>query len=87
MTKRGRLRGSETRRAADAPGLLTTRETAALLAITAATLKDWRHSGRGPRYVKFLGRRRKGPVRYRALDVQQWIESRLLQPERRRNRK
>lgn len=53
--------------------LLTTEEVAALLKVAPATLVDWRHEQRGPRYYK-MGRE----VRYRVADVIKWEEQALI---------
>jgi excisionase family DNA binding protein len=50
---------------------LTTQEAADLLGLKRTTLEAWRVRGCGPRFVK-LGR----AVRYRAADLDAWIESR-----------
>lgn len=50
---------------------LTTAELAKRWDMNPGTLRNWRSSGKGPRFVT-LGRRRKGknpPVRYRLADV------------------
>ncbi len=54
--------------------LLTTDEVAALLKIAPATLVDWRHNQKGPKYYK-MGRE----VRYKLPDVIEW-ENRALEP-------
>jgi hypothetical protein len=41
------------------------------------TLKQWRHLGKGPRYVKF-GRH----VRYRRSDLDAWIEAHTVEPSK-----
>jgi len=51
------------------PNLLKTEEVADLLRIHPATLANWRVQKRGPKHIN-LGR----TVRYRATDVQRWIE-------------
>jgi len=50
---------------------LTTDEAADYLGLQKSTLEAWRCRGGGPRFVK-LGR----AVRYRARDLDDWIESR-----------
>lgn len=52
--------------------LLTTEDVAALLKVKPATLKQWRHARKGPKFIS-LGRRM---VRYRRSDVDEWIRSR-----------
>ena len=53
--------------------LLTTEEVAALLKIAPATLVDWRHNQRGPKYYK-MGRE----VRYKLDDVFEWQQQALV---------
>jgi predicted DNA-binding transcriptional regulator AlpA len=48
--------------------LLTTREAAAALRISASSLHKWRVSGHGPRFV-YIGHR----VRYRVADIAAYI--------------
>jgi predicted DNA-binding transcriptional regulator AlpA len=49
--------------------LLTDPELTAMLKIKVNTLADWRHRGKGPRYIK-VGQL----VRYRRSDVESWLE-------------
>ena len=49
--------------------LLTITETAELLRTPVATLRWWRHTGKGPRSFK-IGR----AVRYRLSDLHAWID-------------
>jgi len=63
-----------TQGAAQKAELLTTDEVAALLKIAPATLVDWRHDQRGPRYYK-MGRE----IRYKLADVIEW-EQQALEP-------
>jgi len=60
----------------EAAELLTTEEVAALLKIAPATLVDWRHEQRGPRYYK-MGRE----VRYKVSDVIEWEQQALIPVE------
>lgn len=55
--------------------LLDTVQTAALLGITPNTLKQWRHKGRGPRFVK-MGNAPQAGVAYDEADVIAWREAR-----------
>lgn len=48
--------------------LLTTDQTAELLAITRETLANWRVQGRGPRFLQLSPR----CIRYRRRDVEEW---------------
>lgn len=54
---------------ATAERLLTVPELAGWLNISPATLRYWRHVHRGPRSLS-VG----GTVRYRASDVEEWLE-------------
>jgi predicted DNA-binding transcriptional regulator AlpA len=49
--------------------LLRSKEVAKLLSISPATLANWRYLGKGPKHFNW-GR----TVRYRAVEVQRWIE-------------
>lgn len=59
--------------------LLTTEQVAAVICVTAATLRYWRHrnDGSGPRSFT-LGRRK---VMYRRRDVDAWLEAQYNKPE------
>jgi excisionase family DNA binding protein len=50
--------------------LLSTEEVAEVLGRPARTLRQWRYLGEGPRYLK-VG----ATVRYRARDVESWLEA------------
>lgn len=52
--------------------LLTPDEVSDYLGVPPGTLANWRYQGHGPAFVR-LGRH----VRYRARDVDDWIDSRL----------
>jgi excisionase family DNA binding protein len=56
--------------------LLTTKEVASLLQVAPATLVDWRHEKKGPRYFK-MGRE----VRYKLADVADWEKKSLVPVE------
>jgi excisionase family DNA binding protein len=49
---------------------LTEREVAALLGLSVATLRAWRHRGRGPRFLR-LGR----AVRYLPADLEDFVRA------------
>ena len=51
--------------------LLDTTALAAWLDLKEQTLRNWRSTARGPRYVRIEG----GNVRYRKADVEQWFRS------------
>ena len=52
--------------------LLTTERVAELLNVAPATLVDWRHDQRGPKYYK-MGRQ----IRYRLEDILKWQNQNL----------
>ena len=56
--------------------LLQGEDVAELLGVPVATLANWRASGKGPPYLR-VGRH----VRYRATDVETWIDSQVRDPE------
>lgn len=58
--------------ASDRP-LLNQTQAAKLLAVSTRTMEGWRCRGGGPRFVR-VGRR----VRYRLVDLQEWIERRTF---------
>jgi predicted DNA-binding transcriptional regulator AlpA len=53
--------------------LLTEKEVAKMTSFSIRTLQSWRTRGDGPQFVKISAR----CVRYRARDVEDWIEQRL----------
>ena len=55
----------------DAKALLSTAEAAALLALSARTLKRYRYEGRGPTFLRLGGR-----VRYTRADLLEWALAR-----------
>jgi len=58
----------------DDGALLTERDAADLLKISTRTLQAWRCAGSGPSFIR-VGR----SIRYRRLDVLNWLQSRLVQ--------
>ncbi len=56
--------------------LINDLEAARLLGLSAATLRNWRVQGRGPKWVT-LGR----AIRYNPKDIQRFIESQTKQCE------
>jgi len=54
--------------------LLTSKQAAKLLCITVATLANWTHLKKGPKFYK-LGGGRMGKRRYRQSDIDAYIES------------
>jgi excisionase family DNA binding protein len=72
-----RLESSDTTVVTDAGGNqpLTETEAAVRLGLKVATLRAWRHQGRGPAYVR-LGR----AIRYLAADVDEFLSSNRHSP-------
>jgi len=58
------------------PQILTEKEAAEMIVdLKPGTLAKWRTRRKGPKYLK-LG----GKVRYRTIDIQEWIEANLIDP-------
>ena len=57
--------------------LLTSRQAAAYLGIRPQTLRKWRVTGQGPRYIR-LGDGPRARVAYRADDVREWLDARTF---------
>ncbi len=57
--------------------LLTDRELAEWIGIPVHTIRAWRSKGLGPPYVNF-GKERCGLVRYRQVDVQEWVDDQVV---------
>lgn len=57
--------------------LLTPLQASEFLGVPSGTLAQWRSQGRGPQYVKLEGRL----VRYRTLDLERYISSRMVETE------
>mgnify|MGYP001420617459 CR=1 FL=1 len=57
--------------------LLSTKEVAEMLGIKIQTLREWRHKGKSPKYVRFGGI--KSRCGYRLEDVEEWIRERLTE--------
>ncbi len=53
--------------------LLTEREAADFLGVTARCLQAWRYRGGGPKFVRISSR----CIRYRKDDLAEWVEERL----------
>jgi len=53
--------------------LLTERQAADFLGVTARCLQAWRYRGGGPKFVRISSR----CIRYRQSDLREWIEARL----------
>ena len=58
---------------AGSPLLLAEKEAAKILGFSERTLQKWRNLGGGPRFVRVSRR----AIRYRQVDLDAWIESRL----------
>jgi len=54
---------------------LAEREVAELLGVSPNTLKHWRGSARGPKYVKLVRK-----VAYRRNDLNEWINANVTEP-------
>lgn len=54
--------------------LFSADEVCSLLSVSIHTLRRWRREGRGPNYVR-LGQ---NDVKYRAVDIQEWINNNLV---------
>ena len=60
----------------DTNGILTEAEAAAMIVdLKPQTLAKWRLRRKGPKYLK-LG----GKIRYRVIDIQEWMEASLSDP-------
>lgn len=59
------------------PALLPSPEAAVLLGIQPQTLRKWRLTGGGPRYVR-LGLGPTGRVAYRPADIDAWLAARTF---------
>lgn len=57
--------------------LITEEQAAERIGFSTSTLRHWRCSGVGPSYVKIRG----GRIRYRHIDLDEWIDSHLVEPE------
>ena len=55
--------------------VLTEREAATQLGLSVATLRAWRHHGKGPRFARF-GR----AVRYLSADLAEYIRNNIVNP-------
>jgi predicted DNA-binding transcriptional regulator AlpA len=57
---------------------MSTVEAAAYIGMHPSTLANWRLAGVGPKYVS-LGsdKNKRGKVRYRKRDLEEWLESRV----------
>ncbi len=54
--------------------VLRPEDAADMLGCTVRTLSDWRLDGRGPKFVRVSSRM----VRYRMIDLQRWLEDRVV---------
>jgi predicted DNA-binding transcriptional regulator AlpA len=64
------------RNSMDTNGILTEAEAAAMIVdLKPQTLAKWRLRRKGPKYLK-LG----GKIRYRVIDIQEWMEASLIDP-------
>ncbi|MBP3984787.1 helix-turn-helix domain-containing protein [Pseudoxanthomonas helianthi] len=58
---------------ADRP--LTTKQAAEALNVTPHTLENWRHAGRGPRFIRYS----RTCIRYRPADLDAWLAQRAAE--------
>jgi excisionase family DNA binding protein len=58
------------------PAALTERQVAEQLGLSVATLRAWRHRGKGPRFLR-LGR----SVRYLPADVDEFVRASAVDPQ------
>lgn len=59
--------------------LLSQRQVAARLGLSTRTIEGWRARGVGPPFLRLSAR----AVRYRAMDLEQWLDQRRVAEERR----
>jgi hypothetical protein len=57
--------------------LLDTQQAAEYLGVSFDTLCGWRVKGVGPRFVKLMSGGSRAPIRYRAVDLDEFIEAGL----------
>ena len=55
--------------------LLNERQVSLRLGVTPSPWQAWRYQGRGPQFLRLSNR----CVRYRACDINAWLENRLIQ--------
>ncbi len=58
--------------------LLTVEQAAGRIGVSPWTLRKWRSIGQGPKYVRLGGRL--GTVRYRACDLETYIDAAVVNP-------
>ncbi len=63
----------------DRSNLLTQKQLADRLQVSERTLERWRSENQGPPFVQLV---KGGKVRYRAGDVDAWLETQLVRPMR-----
>ncbi len=56
--------------------LLSEKQAARVLSIHPGTLRLWRRNGEGPPWIDLAPHRKRPVVRYRADELQRWIDSR-----------
>ncbi|MFH1070292.1 MAG: helix-turn-helix domain-containing protein [Candidatus Glassbacteria bacterium] len=57
--------------------LIDERQLAETLGMALQTIRNWRHTGHGPAYLKIGGR----SVRYRLVDVREFVERQRIVPD------
>ena len=78
MKNPNRMHGSMLK---DPKRLLTPKEAAEILLVTASNLAQWRYFGMGPPYYR-LGESKNARVRYRAHEVEDWLAAQRVEPGR-----
>jgi predicted DNA-binding transcriptional regulator AlpA len=60
--------------------LLTEHDVALHYGLSVETIRKWRRLGSGPKFIKIGAG--KGPVRYRAADIDEFDKAAIVQPKR-----
>lgn len=60
--------------------LLTTKEAADYLSMSAGTLENWRIQGKGPDYIKLGADGSRSLVRYRTCDLDDYVSASRVTP-------
>ena len=74
-----RVQGEQGGMSDDGPTLLNQQQLATLLGLSERTLERWRSEQLGPPFIRLVGL---GSVRYRKVDIDQWLEAQLVRPSR-----
>lgn len=65
---------------AGAPAHLTTAQLSVRLSVPEETLRYWRKTGRGPKYLRGQSKGDKATILYRVADVEAWEAEHLVDP-------